>query len=174
MFSQRPVNCWGTYVGQNLLKWPVYMRRHFRVTGQQITSTAETLTLHPSSKITKENLDVFCEAWESQSSDMSTLLINQWHAWRKMRGEVWLPFISKASEEQRKPEIIKARHAWLRGASQDSKLGLKLGLLTLCETSNANSKTERWQDQENEIVQYGWNMSSMAYSIYLLCYAMLC
>ena len=106
------------------------MRRHFRLTGQQIISTAETLTLHPSSKIAKENLDVFCEAWESQSSDVSTLLRNQWCAWRKMRGEVWLPFISKASEEQRKPEIIKVRHAWLWGASQDSKLVLKLGLLT--------------------------------------------
>ena len=47
-----------------------------------------------------------------------------------MRGEVWLSFISKASEEQGKPEIIKARHAWLRGASQESKLVLKLGLLT--------------------------------------------
>ena len=49
-------------------------RRHFRLTGQQIISTAEPLTLHPSSKIIKENLVVFREAWESQSSDMSTLL----------------------------------------------------------------------------------------------------
>ncbi|XP_039185173.1 alpha-catulin isoform X2 [Crotalus tigris] len=46
----------------------------FHVTGPQIISAAETLTLHPSSKIAKENLDVFCEAWESQLNDMSLLL----------------------------------------------------------------------------------------------------
>lgn len=40
----------------------------------QIISAAETLALHPSSKIAKENLEVFCEAWESQLSDMSLLL----------------------------------------------------------------------------------------------------
>ncbi|KAF7240412.1 Alpha-catulin [Varanus komodoensis] len=41
---------------------------------REIISAAETLTLHPSSKIAKENLDVFCEAWESQLSDMLLLL----------------------------------------------------------------------------------------------------
>lgn len=34
----------------------------------------QTLALHPSSKIAKENLDVFCEAWESQLCDMALLL----------------------------------------------------------------------------------------------------
>lgn len=63
------------------------MRRHFRLTGQQIISTAETLTLHPSSKIAKENLDVFCEAWESQISDMSTLLREINDVFEGRRGE---------------------------------------------------------------------------------------
>lgn len=44
-----------------------------------------------------------------------------------------------------------------------AKLGLKLGLLT----SDADCEIEKWEDQENEIVQYGRNMSSMAYSLYL-------
>ena len=165
MFSQRLANCWGTYVGQNLLKWPVYMqRRHFRLTGQQIISAAETSTMHPSSKIAKENLDVFREAWESQSSDMSTLLREISDVFEGKWGE---KYISKASEKQRKPEIITARQAWLRGARPDSKARTQTGFANLCETSNANSKTEKWEDQENEIVQYGWNMSSMAYSLCL-------
>ncbi|MGH0132746.1 UNVERIFIED_CONTAM: hypothetical protein FKN15_062271 [Acipenser sinensis] len=46
----------------------------FQVIGPQIISAAQTLALHPSSKIAKENLDVFCEAWESQLNDMSILL----------------------------------------------------------------------------------------------------
>ncbi|KAL0166125.1 hypothetical protein M9458_037969, partial [Cirrhinus mrigala] len=39
-----------------------------------IISAAQTLALHPTSKIAKENLDVFCEAWESQLCDMAILL----------------------------------------------------------------------------------------------------
>lgn len=40
----------------------------------QIISAAQTLALHPSSKIAKENLEVFCEAWESQLGDVALLL----------------------------------------------------------------------------------------------------
>ena len=40
----------------------------------QIISASQTLALHPSSKIAKENLEVFCEAWESQLCDMALLL----------------------------------------------------------------------------------------------------
>lgn len=44
-----------------------------------------------------------------------------------------------------------------------AKLGLELHLLT----SEVDSETEKWEDQENEIVQHGQGMSSMAYSMYL-------
>ncbi|XP_039382400.1 alpha-catulin isoform X4 [Mauremys reevesii] len=87
----------------------------FQVIGPQIISAAETLTLHPSSKIAKENLDVFCEAWESQLSDMSMLLRE----------------ISDVFEGRR------------------------------------DSETEKWEDQENEIVRHGQSISSMAHSMYL-------
>lgn len=40
----------------------------------QIISAAQTLALHPSSKIARENLEVFCEAWDSQLCDMALLL----------------------------------------------------------------------------------------------------
>lgn len=65
----------------------IHAEETFQVTGQQIISAAETLTLHPSSKIAKENLDVFCEAWESQISDMSTLLREISDVFEGRRGE---------------------------------------------------------------------------------------
>ncbi|XP_036288988.1 alpha-catulin isoform X6 [Pipistrellus kuhlii] len=65
----------------------VHAEETFQVTGQQIISAAETLTLHPTSKIAKENLDVFCEAWESQISDMSTLLREINDVFEGKRGE---------------------------------------------------------------------------------------
>ncbi|XP_055435222.1 alpha-catulin isoform X2 [Bubalus kerabau] len=133
----------------------------FQVTGQQIISAAETLTLHPSSKIAKENLDVFCEAWESQISDMSTLLREINDVFEGRRGEKY-GYLSL-------PKPVK-NSANLRSLKPDSeeqakiaKLGLKLGLLT----SDANCEIEKWEDQENEMVLYGRNMSSMAYSLYL-------
>ncbi|KAE8597594.1 hypothetical protein XENTR_v10016526 [Xenopus tropicalis] len=59
----------------------------FHVSGPQIVSAAETLALHPTSKIAKENLDVFCEAWESQLNDMSVLLREINDVFEGRRGE---------------------------------------------------------------------------------------
>uniref|UniRef100_A0A2K6Q434 Alpha-catulin n=1 Tax=Rhinopithecus roxellana TaxID=61622 RepID=A0A2K6Q434_RHIRO len=123
----------------------IHAEETFQVTGQQIISAAETLTLHPSSKIAKENLDVFCEAWESQISDMSTLL-------REISDK------NNANLKSLKPDKPDSEEQ-----AKIAKLGLKLGLLT----SDADCEIEKWEDQENEIVQYGRNMSSMAYSLYL-------
>nr|XP_021483823.1 alpha-catulin isoform X2 [Meriones unguiculatus] len=125
----------------------VHAEETFQVTGQQIISAAETLTLHPSSKIAKENLDVFCEAWESQISDMATLLREISDVFEGRRGEKYDHLSLPKPLEQAKI----------------AKLGLKLGLLT----SDADCEIEKWEDQENEIVQHGRNMSRMAYSLYL-------
>ncbi|XP_060054969.1 alpha-catulin [Erinaceus europaeus] len=73
----------------------VHAEETLQVTGQQIISAAETLALHPSSKIAKENLDVFCEAWESQLSDMSTLLREINDVFDGRRGERPPPHILK-------------------------------------------------------------------------------
>uniref|UniRef100_A0A2R8ZGT1 Alpha-catulin n=1 Tax=Pan paniscus TaxID=9597 RepID=A0A2R8ZGT1_PANPA len=139
----------------------IHAEETFQVTGQQIISAAETLTLHPSSKIAKENLDVFCEAWESQISDMSTLLreINDFNV---LLFKIILIFLlsqkNNANLKSLKPDKPDSEEQ-----AKIAKLGLKLGLLT----SDADCEIEKWEDQENEIVQYGRNMSSMAYSLYL-------
>uniref|UniRef100_A0A452UNC7 Alpha-catulin n=1 Tax=Ursus maritimus TaxID=29073 RepID=A0A452UNC7_URSMA len=133
----------------------VHAEETFQVTGQQIISAAETLTLHPSSKIAKENLDVFCEAWESQIGDMSTLLREINDVFEGRRGE-------KLSNNAN-PKSLKSDKPDAEEQAKIAKLGLKLGLLT----SDANCEIKKWEDQENEIVRNGRNMSSMAYSLYL-------
>ncbi|XP_066897100.1 alpha-catulin isoform X5 [Kogia breviceps] len=131
---------------------------------KEIISAAETLTLHPSSKIAKENLDVFCEAWESQISDMLTLLREINDVFEGRRGEKYgylslpKPMKNNANLKSLKPDKPDSEEQ-----AKIAKLGLKLGLLT----SDANCEIEKWEDQENEIVRYGRNMSSMAYSLYL-------
>ncbi|XP_033093772.1 alpha-catulin isoform X3 [Trachypithecus francoisi] len=142
----------------------IHAEETFQVTGQQIISAAETLTLHPSSKIAKENLDVFCEAWESQISDMSTLLREISDVFEGRRGEKYgylslpKPMKNNGNLKSLKPDKPDSEEQ-----AKIAKLGLKLGLLT----SDADCEIEKWEDQENEIVQYGRNMSSMAYSLYL-------
>ncbi|XP_058997668.1 alpha-catulin isoform X2 [Mustela lutreola] len=141
----------------------IHAEETFQVTGQQIISAAETLTLHPSSKIAKENLDVFCEAWESQIGDMSTLLREINDVFEGRRGEKYgylsLPKpMNNANLKSLKPDKPDSEEQ-----AKIAKLGLKLGLLT----SDANCEIKKWGDQENEIVQNGRTMSSMAYSVYL-------
>lgn len=136
----------------------------FQVTGPQIISAAETLALHPSSKIAKENLEVFCEAWESQLSDMSMLLreINDVFEGRRGEKRVYLS-LPRPGKHNANLKTLKPVKLDTEEQAKIAKLGLELHLLT----SDVDSETEKWEDQENEIVQHGQGMSSMAYSMYL-------
>ncbi|XP_075823301.1 alpha-catulin [Microtus pennsylvanicus] len=142
----------------------IHAEETFLVTGQQIISAAETLTLHPSSKIAKENLDVFCEAWESQISDLATLLREINDVFEGRRGEKYdhlslpKPMKNNANLKSLKPDKPDSEEQ-----AKIAKLGLKLALLT----SDADCELEKWEDQENEIVRHGRNMSRVAYSLYL-------
>ncbi|XP_025020594.1 alpha-catulin isoform X2 [Python bivittatus] len=136
----------------------------FHVTGPQIISAAETLTLHPSSKIAKENLDVFCEAWESQLNDMSLLLREISDVFEGRRGEkrayLSLPRPGKHNAN------LKALKPVRLDNEEQAKLG-KLGLELHKLTTRVDSEMEKWEDPENEIVRCGQGLSSMAYSMYL-------
>ncbi|NXA55692.1 CTNL1 protein, partial [Nothocercus julius] len=136
----------------------------FQVTGPQIISAAETLALHPSSKIAKENLDVFCEAWESQLSDMSMLLreINDVFEGRRGEKRVYLS-LPRPGKHNTNLKALKPVKLDTEEQAKIAKLGLELHLLT-CEV---DSETEKWEDQENKFVQHVQGMSSMAYSMYL-------
>ncbi|XP_062425689.1 alpha-catulin isoform X2 [Rhea pennata] len=136
----------------------------FQVTGPQIISAAETLALHPSSKIAKENLEVFCEAWESQLSDMSTLLreINDVFEGRRGEKHVYLS-LPRPGKHNANLKALKPVKLDTEEQAKIAKLGLELHLLT----SDVDSETEQWEDQENKIVQHVQSMSSMAYSMYL-------
>ncbi|XP_060110486.1 alpha-catulin [Heteronotia binoei] len=136
----------------------------FKVTGPQIISAAETLTLHPSSKIAKENLEVFCEAWESQLSDMFLLLREVSDVFEGRRGE------KRAYLSLPRPGKHNANLKALKPAQLDCEEQAKLGQLglTLCElSSRVDSEMEKWDDPESEIVRHGQCLSSMASSMYL-------
>ncbi|XP_078091903.1 alpha-catulin isoform X2 [Mustelus asterias] len=136
----------------------------FQVIGPQIISAAQTLALHPSSKIAKENLDVFCEAWESQLNDMSILLKEINDVFEGRRGEkrayLSLPRPGKHGTNLKTVKAVKL------DAEEQAKIA-KLGLELRLHTSDVDAETERWEDQDNEVLRQAQSMSSMAYSMYL-------
>uniref|UniRef100_A0A8C5S9H2 Alpha-catulin n=1 Tax=Laticauda laticaudata TaxID=8630 RepID=A0A8C5S9H2_LATLA len=135
----------------------------FHVTGPQIISAAETLTLHPSSKIAKENLDVFCEAWESQLNDMSLLLREISDVLEGRRGEQVVPKSRQPTKHNANLKALKPARLDNEEQTKFGKSGLELHKLT----TRVDSEMEKWEDPENEIIRYGQGLSSMAYSMYL-------
>ncbi|XP_068092805.1 alpha-catulin isoform X2 [Hyperolius riggenbachi] len=136
----------------------------FQVTGPQIMSAAETLALHPTSKIAKENLDVFCEAWESQLSDMSVLLreINDVFEGRRGEKRTYLS-LPRPGKHNTNLKTLKPVKLDVEEQGKIAKLGLELRLLT----SDVDAESEKWEDQDNELVRHGQTVSSMAYTMYL-------
>ncbi|XP_037650803.1 alpha-catulin isoform X2 [Sebastes umbrosus] len=139
----------------------IHAEETFHVIGPQIISAAQTLALHPSSKIAKENLEVFCEAWESQLCDMALLLreINDVFEGDK-RSYLSLPRPGKHSANLKTAKAVK-----LDAEEQTSmaKLGLELRLLS----SDVDTEVEKWEEQEHDIVRQSQSLASMAYNMYL-------
>ncbi|KAK5855176.1 hypothetical protein PBY51_005307 [Eleginops maclovinus] len=141
----------------------IHAEETFHVIGPQIISAAQTLALHPSSKIAKENLEVFCEAWESQLCDMALLLreINDvFEGRREKRSYLSLPRAGKHSTNLKTAKAVK-----LDAEEQSSmaKLGLELRLLS----SDVDTEVEKWEEQEHDIVRQSQSLASMAYNMYL-------
>uniref|UniRef100_UPI0035902E05 alpha-catulin n=1 Tax=Myxine glutinosa TaxID=7769 RepID=UPI0035902E05 len=136
----------------------------FRVMGPQITSAAQTLASHPSSKIACENLEVFCEAWEAQLVDMHLLLkeIKDLSHGRKgdKRKYQSLPHSAKhkCSPKSEKPVNLDVEEQ-----VKLSKLSLELRLLM----ADVHGEMERLGNPESVILQLVENISNMAYSMYL-------
>ncbi|XP_042292580.1 alpha-catulin isoform X1 [Thunnus thynnus] len=147
----------------------VHAEETFHVIGPQIISAAQTLALHPSSKIAKENLEVFCEAWESQLCDMALLLREINDVFEGRRGVFLLgdkrPYLSLPRPGKHSANLKTAKAVKLDAEEQTSmaKLGLELRLLS----SDVDTEVEKWEEQEHDIVRQSQSLASMAYNMYL-------
>ncbi|XP_061677885.1 alpha-catulin isoform X2 [Syngnathoides biaculeatus] len=142
----------------------VHAEETFHVVGPQIISAAQTLALHPSSKIAKENLEVFCEAWESQLGDVALLLreIDDVAEGKRgdKRGYLSLPRSGKLSSNVKNAKPVKLDAEEQSGVA---KAGLELRLLS----SDVDAELEKWEEQEQRVVRHGQSVASMAYNMYL-------
>uniref|UniRef100_A0A3B5JYE5 Alpha-catulin n=1 Tax=Takifugu rubripes TaxID=31033 RepID=A0A3B5JYE5_TAKRU len=141
----------------------IHAEETFHVIGPQIISAVQTLALHPSSKIAKENLEVFCEAWESQLCDMALLLREINDIFEGRRGDK-RPYLSLP-----RPGYIHICFVSLTicGCEQEqtsiAKLGLELRLLS----SDVDTEVEKWEEQEHDVVRQSQSLASMAYNMHL-------
>ncbi|KAM9385571.1 alpha-catulin [Pholidichthys leucotaenia] len=142
----------------------IHAEETFHVIGPQIISAAQTLALHPSSKIAKENLEVFCEAWESQLCDMALLLREINDVFEGRRGDK-RPYLSLPRPGKHSANLKTAKAVKLDAEEQTSmaKLGLELRLLS----SDVDAEVEKWEEQEHEIVRQSQSLASMGYNMYL-------
>nr|XP_020462597.1 alpha-catulin isoform X1 [Monopterus albus] len=142
----------------------IHAEETFRVIGPQIISAAQTLALHPSSKIAKENLEVFCETWESQLCDMALLLREINDVFEGRRGDK-RPYLSLPRPGKHSTNLKAVKAVKLDAEEQTSvaKLGLELRLLS----SDVDTEVEKWEEQEHDIVRQSQSLASMAYSMYL-------
>ncbi|XP_052079628.1 alpha-catulin-like isoform X4 [Mytilus californianus] len=131
--------------------------------GEMVLLAARTLAEYSNSKIARENLENFAEAWESQINDLSVLVkeVNDFCQGR-MDKPVYLslPRPGKHGTSMRGPRPIKL------DAEEQAKIA-KLGLEMKLITSEMDAETDKWEEPDNDIVKRAKNMSSMAFSMYL-------
>ncbi|XP_045118374.1 alpha-catulin-like isoform X3 [Portunus trituberculatus] len=147
-----------------------YGEINLRIYGPQVVTAAQTLCLYPTSKIAKENVEVFADMWLNLVGDVKSLtkdISDQISAENKPPEKqvyVSLPRPGKHGTTSKPPKPTKLDQ---EEQAKLAKSGLDMKLIS----SEVDQETEKWeeritQDEDNDIVKRAKNMSSMAFSMY--------
>lgn len=135
-----------------------------RVYGPQVLSAAQTLCLHPTSKIAKENLEVFVETWQSLVSDVMALSREVGELCRSRaapNNQVYMS-LPRPGKHGTTSKPLKAVSLDSEEQAKIAKLGLEMKMIT----SEMDAETEKWEESDNDIVKRAKTMSAMAFSMY--------
>ncbi|XP_015595868.1 alpha-catulin isoform X1 [Cephus cinctus] len=141
---------------------------NLRIYGPQVVTAAHTLARHPTSKIAKENLEVFTDMWQWLMSDVTTvakdvLELSQNRPEKQVYMSLPRPGKHGTTSKPLKPVRLDSEEQ-----AKIAKAGLEMKLIT----SEMDAETEKWQEsgaaleENNDIVKRAKNMSSMAFSMY--------
>ncbi|XP_076234587.1 alpha-catenin related [Calliopsis andreniformis] len=141
---------------------------NLRIYGPQVVTAAHTLARHPTSKIAKENLEVFADMWQWLMTDVTTvakdvLELNQNRPEKQVYMSLPRPGKHGTTSKPLKPVRLDSEEQ-----AKIAKAGLEMKLIT----SEMDAETEKWQEsgsaleENNDIVKRAKNMSSMAFSMY--------
>ncbi|XP_011309733.1 alpha-catulin isoform X2 [Fopius arisanus] len=141
---------------------------NLRIYGPQVVTAAHTLARYPTSKIAKENLEVFADMWQWIMSDVTTvakdvLELSQSRPEKQVYMSLPRPGKHGTTSKPLKPVRLDSEEQ-----AKIAKAGLEMKLIT----SEMDAETEKWQEsgsaleENNDIVKRAKNMSSMAFSMY--------
>ncbi|XP_054711604.1 alpha-catulin-like [Uloborus diversus] len=122
-----------------------------QVYGPQVLSACHTLFLHPSSKVARENVEVFMDVWKALDQDVTALSAEVTELCRNA-GKA-----EKTSYPVSNPIAVDVTEQ-----SNIAKLGLEMKQLT----SEMDAETDKWPTADNDIVRRAKTMSQMAFSMY--------
>ncbi|KAJ1364328.1 Vinculin [Parelaphostrongylus tenuis] len=128
--------------------------------------SGRTLCQHPSSRIARENLEVFCDTWSQSVNDLSRLAKESDSAAcgrvaAEKQAYMSLPRPGKHGTTSKPSKPITLD---IEDQQKMAKVGLEMKLLT----SEVDAEAEKWDEYaENDIVKRAKAMSSMAYNMYL-------
>ncbi|CAG9533180.1 unnamed protein product [Cercopithifilaria johnstoni] len=143
-----------------------HAERNLRFLAPLTVLAGRTLCIHPSSRVARENLEVFCDTWIQYVNDLSRLAKEtdataSGRLAAEKQAYMSLPRPGKHGTTQKPTKPITLD---VEDQQKIAKVGLEMKLLT----SEVNAEAEKWDEYaENDIVKRAKAMSSMAYNMYL-------
>ncbi|KAK5967539.1 Alpha-catulin, partial [Trichostrongylus colubriformis] len=143
-----------------------HCERNMRALAPLTLMSGRTLCQHPSSRIARENLEVFCDTWCQSVNDLSRLAKESDAAAcgrvaAEKQAYMSLPRPGKHGTTSKPSKPITLD---IEDQQKMAKVGLEMKLLT----SEVDAEAEKWDEYaENDIVKRAKAMSSMAYNMYL-------
>ncbi|VIO96207.1 Uncharacterized protein BM_BM14785 [Brugia malayi] len=143
-----------------------HAERNLRSLAPLTLLAGRTLCIHPSSRIARENVEVFCDTWAQCVNDLSRLAKETDAAASgrlaaEKQAYMSLPRPGKHGTTQKPTKPITLD---VEDQQKIAKVGLEMKLLT----SEVDAEAEKWDEYaENDIVKRAKAMSSMAYNMYL-------
>uniref|UniRef100_A0A146M499 Alpha-catulin n=2 Tax=Lygus hesperus TaxID=30085 RepID=A0A146M499_LYGHE len=145
-----------------------YTEINLRIYGPQVPVAAVTLNQHPTSKIAKENLEVFCDMWQMLMNDVLSICKDIIEAGQQPEKQTYMS-LPRPGKHGTTNKPLKSVRLDVEEQEKIAKTGLEMKLAT----SEMEAETERWQDgpngavdENNDIVKRARNMSRMAFSMY--------
>ncbi|XP_037031790.1 alpha-catulin isoform X4 [Bradysia coprophila] len=140
---------------------------NLRIYGPQVITACRALSMHPNSKIAKENLEVFADMWQWLASDVNAIskeIIEMVQALTKPDRTEYLS-LPRPGKHGTTSKPLKPSQLDQEEQEKIAKSGLEMKMLT----NEMDAETEKWNgesDENNDIVKRAKNMSSMAFSMY--------
>ncbi|KAE8747467.1 hypothetical protein FOCC_FOCC005798 [Frankliniella occidentalis] len=142
-----------------------YAEINLRIYGPQVVTAAQTLAMHPQSKVAREHMEVFSDMWQALMTDVSAACreVIEVSQARGMDKHVYMS-LPRPGKHGTTTKPLKSVRLDPEEQAKIAKAGLDMKLAS----SEMEAEADKWRESEenNDIVKRAKNMSSMAFSMY--------